>query len=93
LNYIAINAEVFNGLSADQQAQTQAAADAAAESGRQGQIQKEADLVSFLEEQGLAVYEPDLTAFRDQVQSMYLASEFAESWPEGVLDKINALGN
>jgi len=93
LNYIAINAEVFNSMSADQQAKIQAAADAAAESGRQGQLQKEADLVSFLEEQGMAVYEPDLAAFRTQVQSMYLESEFAESWPEGVLDKINALGN
>lgn len=93
LNYIAINAEVFNGLSEEQQAKVQAAADAAAESGRQGQLQKEADLVSFLEEQGLAVYEPDLAAFRNQVQSMYLESEFAETWPEGVLDKINALGN
>lgn len=93
LNYIAINAEVFNGLSADQQAKLQAAADAAAESGRQGQLKKEADLVSFLEEQGMAVYEPDLAAFRNQVQSMYLESEFAATWPEGVLDKINALGN
>ncbi len=93
LNYIAINAEVFNGMTEDQQAKVQAAADAAAESGRQGQLQKEADLVAFLEEQGLAVYEPDLAAFRNHVQSMYLESEFAETWPEGVLEKINALGN
>ena len=48
--------------------------------------------MSFLEDKGLAVYEPDLAAFRDQVQSMYLKSEFAGSWPDGVLDKINALG-
>jgi len=93
LNYIAINAEVFNGMSEEQKAKVQAAADAAAESGRQAQLQKEAELVSFLEEQGLAVYEPDLAAFRNQVQSMYLDSEFAETWPEGVLDKINALGS
>jgi TRAP-type C4-dicarboxylate transport system substrate-binding protein len=93
LNYIAIGAGVWNELSADQQAKVQAAADAAAESGRQKQLQKEADLVSFLEGQGMAVYEPDLAAFRNQVQSMYLESEFAETWPEGVLEKINALGN
>lgn len=93
LNYIAIGKGVWDGLSEDQQAKVQAAADAAAESGRQGQLQKEADLVSFLEEQGMAVYEPDLAAFRNQVQSMYLESEFATTWPEGVLDKINALGN
>ena len=93
LNYIAINAELFNGLSEEQQTKLQAAADAAAESGRQGQLQREADLVEFLKEQGLDVYEPDLAAFRTHVQAKYLESDFASSWPDGVLDKINALGN
>lgn len=71
----------------------QSAADAAAESGRQKQLKLEGELVAFLEEQGMSVYEPDLAAFRNQVQSMYLSSEFAATWPEGVLDQINALGN
>ena len=93
LNYIAIGKGVWDSMSADQQAKLQAAADAAAESGRQKQLEKEASLVAFLEEQGMAVYEPDLAAFRNQVQSMYLESEFAATWPEGVLEKINALGN
>ncbi len=93
LNYIAFSKALWDELTPEQQATIQKAADAAAESGRQKQLQKEADLVSFLKEQGLAIYEPDLAAFRDQVQSMYLESEFAESWPEGVLEKINALGN
>jgi len=93
LNYIAMSAEVFNGLTAEQQATVQAAADAAAEAGRQAQLQMEGDLVAFLEEQGMAIYEPDVAAFRDAVQSAYLSSEFAETWPEGVLEQINALGN
>ena len=93
LNYIAISKKVFDGMTPEQQATVQAAADEAAEFGRQNQLKKEADLVSFLEEQGLDVYEPDLAAFRNRVQSMYLESEFASSWPEGVLEKINALGN
>lgn len=93
LNYIAISKAVWDGMTPEQQATVQKAADAAAESGRQKQLQKEADLVAFLEEQGMTIYEPDLAAFRNQVQSMYLESEFAESWPEGVLEKINALGN
>ena len=93
LNYIAIGKGVWDDMSPEQQAKVQAAADAAAESGRQKQLKKEEELVAFLEEQGLAVYEPDLAAFRNQVQSKYLESEFAESWPEGALEKINALGN
>lgn len=93
LNYLAISKKVFDSMTPEQQAAVQAAADAAAEFGRQNQLKKEADLVSFLESQGLDVYEPDLAAFRGQVQKMYLESEFAASWPEGVLEKINALGN
>lgn len=93
LNYVAISAEVFNDMTPEQQATVQAAADAAAEAGRQAQLKKEDDLVTFLKEQGMAIYEPDLAAFRDTVQGAYLGSEFAETWPEGVLDKINALGN
>lgn len=93
LNYIAMSKAVFDAMTPEQQAIVQAAADEAAEYGRQNQLQKEADLVSFLQEQGLDVYEPDLAAFRNQVQSMYLESEFAATWPEGVLEKINALGN
>lgn len=93
LNYIALSLETWNSMTAEQQEAVQNAADAAAESGRQAQLQKEADLVSFLEEQGMEIYEPDTAAFRAQVQAMYLESEFAETWPEGVLEQINALGN
>jgi len=93
LNYIALSEAVWQSLDADQQATLQAAADAAAEAGRQRQLELEEELVAFLEEQGMEIYEPDLAAFREQVQAMYLASEFAETWPEGVLEQINALGN
>lgn len=93
LNYIAFSKAVWDKLTPEQQAIVQKAADDAAESGRQKQLAKEEELVSFLEGKGLAIYEPDLKAFRDHVQAQYVGSEFAKSWPEGVLEKINALGN
>lgn len=93
LNYIAFSKEVWDSLTPDQQATVQEAADAAAESARQRQLALESELVSFLTEQGLDVYEPDLNAFRTHVQAQYAGSELAQSWPEGVLDRINALGN
>jgi tripartite ATP-independent transporter DctP family solute receptor len=93
LNYVAFSKAVWDGLTADQQDTVQAAAVAAAESGRQNQLEKEVSLVSFLTEQGLDVYEPDLNAFREHVQGQYAGSELAASWPNGVLEKINALGN
>ena len=93
LNYIAFSAETWNSLTPEQQETVQKAADAAAESGRQAQLAKEESLADFIREQGVEIYEPDLAAFREHVQTQYLGSEFAQTWPEGVLDKINALGN
>ena len=93
LNYIAFSKAVWDKLTPDQQAAVQKAADDAAESGRQAQLKKEDDLVAFLKEKGLEIYEPDLAAFRTHVQAQYVGSDFAKAWPEGVLDKINALGN
>ena len=93
LNYIAISKAVWDGMDAEQQVGVQAAADAAAAVGRLRQLDLEANLTAFLEENGVEVYSPDLDAFRTHVQAQYVGSEFAASWPEGVLDQINALGN
>lgn len=91
LNYITISKKLWDKMTPEQQTTVQAAADAAAEYGRENQIALEAELISFLKEKGLQVYEPDLDAFRTRVQAMYLESDIAKSWPEGVLEKINAL--
>lgn len=91
LNYLAMSKSVWDALTPEQQQAVQKAADDAAEFGRQNQLAKEEELVSFLEEQGLKVYEPDLDAFRTTVQQKYLESDFANDWPEGTLEKINAL--
>ncbi len=93
LNYVAFSKAVWDELTEEQQAVVKKAAEDAAESGRQAQLKKEEDLVAFLEENGLTIYEPDLAAFRSHVQAQYVGSEFAASWPDGVLDAINALGN
>ncbi|WP_108485387.1 TRAP transporter substrate-binding protein DctP [Oceaniglobus ichthyenteri] len=93
LNYVAFSKSVWDELSEEQQATVQKAAEDAAASGRAQQLAKEEELVSFLQDQGMAVYEPDMAAFRNHVQEQYVGSEFAASWPEGVLEQINALGN
>lgn len=93
LNYIAISKSVWDGMTAEQQVGVQAAADAAAAVGRLRQLDLEANLTAFLEENGVEVYSPDLSAFRNHVQAQYVGSEFAASWPDGVLEQINALGN
>ena len=37
------------------------------------------------------VYTPDVDSFRERAQKMYLESEFSKDWPEGMLDRINAV--
>lgn len=93
LNYIAFSKEVWDKLSAAQQATVQRAADAAAAWGRLKQLDKENNLADFIRSQGVEIYTPDLAAFRDHVQAQYVGSEAAASWPDGVLERINALGN
>lgn len=91
LNYLAISKKVWDKMTPEQQATVQAAADEAAEYGRQKQLALEDELVSFLKEKGLEVYEPNVDAFRKRAQDMYVKSKFAKTWPKGLLEKVNAL--
>ena len=93
LNYVAFSKAVWDSLTHEQQLTVQRAADAAAAYGRLKQLEKENSLADFIRSQGVEIYTPDLAAFRNHVQAQYVDSEFAASWPEGVLAKINALGN
>jgi len=90
-NYLAFSKKVWDGLSAEQQATVQKAADDAAESGRQKQLKLESDLEQFFKDQGLDVYTPDVDAFRSHVQEAYLASDLAKDWPKGMVDQVNAI--
>ncbi len=91
LNYLAISKKVWDKLTPDQQAQLQKAADDAAAFGRKNQLALETELVDFFVEKGLKVYEPDLNAFRTHVQKAYLESDFSDTWPKGMVEKINKL--
>ncbi len=91
LNYLTISNSVWESLTTDQQTKLQAAANTASGYGSQLQLSQEDELVYFLKNQGLKVYEPNVAAFRDRVQGMYQESDFAKDWPNGLIDKINAL--
>ena len=87
LNYIAFSKATWDKLTPDQQMTVQRAADAAAAYGRLKQLDKENNLADFIRSQGVEIYTPDLEAFRNHVQSQYVGSEFAATWPKGVLEK------
>ncbi len=93
LNYIAFSKATWDELTPEQQLTVQRAADAASAYGRLKQLDKENSLAEFIRSQGVEIYSPDLKAFREHVQAQYVGGEAAAAWPEGVLEKINALGN
>lgn len=90
-NYLAISKKVFDSFTPDQQKKLVAAAESASEFGRQNQLKLETELEGFFKEKGLKVYTPDVEAFRTHVQKQYLESKFSKTWPEGMVDKINAI--
>lgn len=89
---LSISKSVWEEMTPEHQQLLQDAVDTAIATSTQAHLDREAELVDFFIEQGLRVYEPDRDAFREYAQNKYLESEYAESWPDGMLEAINALG-
>jgi TRAP-type C4-dicarboxylate transport system substrate-binding protein len=88
---LTVSSKVWNEMSPEQQARFQAAADEAIAWSTQEHLKQEGELVEFMKEKGLDVYTPDVAAFRAHAQQRYLESDLAKAWPEGMLEKINAM--
>jgi TRAP-type transport system periplasmic protein len=88
---LVISKEVWDAMSPEEQVAFQAAADEAIAWSTAEHLAREDELRAFMEEQGLEIYTPDVAAFRQHAQQMYLGSDLAEDWPEGMIDRINAL--
>ena len=86
-----VNADLFDKLTPEQQARMQAAADKAFAWSDGEYIKQEDELIDYFKGEGLDVYEPDVEAFRAYSNKKYLGSPLSADWPEGMLDKINAL--
>ena len=88
---LAISTKLWNDFTPEQKEALQTAVDTAIDKSTQHHLDREAELVQFFKDEGLQVYEPDRIAFRDYAQKKYLASDFAKSWPNGMIEAINAL--
>lgn len=88
---LAVSSAVFDKLAPAQQDRMRAAAAKAFDSSNAQYLQQEAELIQFFQDHGLKVYTPDVKAFQDFAQKKYQESPLSASWPDGVLDKINAL--
>lgn len=89
--FLSISGQTWEKLDDEQKQVFREAAEVARFFNDNNRIRDEARLVKFFEEQGLVVTEPDREAFRKHVQQCYLASDYAKSWPEGLLERINAV--
>ena len=88
---LAVSASAWNDMTPEQQERFQAAADEAMAWSAAEHRKQEEELVAFFKGEGLEVYTPDVDAFRAFAQEKYLNSPISAAWPEGMLDRINAL--
>ncbi len=88
---LTVSGKVWSEMSPEQQAKFQAAADKAINFSTEKHLAREKELVDLFKSKGLKIYTPDVAAFRKYAQEKYLASDLAKDWPEGMVDKINAL--
>lgn len=88
---LSVSARFWDGLTAAQRSAIQAAADKAIAESTQRHLAQEQECADFFKSQGLEVYAPNVDAFRAEAQRRYLASSQSQSWPPGILDRINAI--
>ena len=84
--------EFWNGLTDEEKAAIEAAEAEAKAYNDSTVLAAEKDAAAFLESKGLTVTTPDVAAFRAQVLDKFESSDFAKTWPEGLLDRIKAAG-
>jgi tripartite ATP-independent transporter DctP family solute receptor len=88
--HLAISNRALKAMSAEDQKKVRAAATAATRYNDENRIRDEKELVEFFRKEGLTVTTPNVEAFRQHAQRAYLESEFAKSWPKGMLERVNA---
>jgi TRAP-type C4-dicarboxylate transport system substrate-binding protein len=88
---LTVSASAWKDMTPEQQEAFQAAADEAMAWSAAEHRKQEEELVAFFKGEGLEIYTPDVDAFRALAQEKYLNSPISAAWPEGMLDRINAL--
>ena len=86
-----VSKSTWDGLTEAQRSKLEQEAKKAIDGSTQKHLAEEARLADFFRKEGLKVYTPDVDAFRTYAQEKYLQSDLAKDWPDGMLDKINAL--
>ena len=88
---LTISKTAWDAMSEEQQAALETAADEAMAWSAAEHQSREEELAEFMRSEGVEVYTPNIEAFREHAQQRYLDSPLSADWPEGVLERINAL--
>jgi tripartite ATP-independent transporter DctP family solute receptor len=88
---LAVAEKTWNALAPADQAAVKAAAAKAAKFNDDNRAREEKELIEFFRAQGIEITTPDVDAFRRTVQAAYLKSEYAQKWPRGLLERVNAV--
>jgi TRAP-type C4-dicarboxylate transport system substrate-binding protein len=88
---LVISKTAWDAMTPEQQTAVEAAAASAIDFSQAKHIAREGELLKKFADAGLKIYEPDVAAFRANAQKLYLESDLAKSWEDGIIDKINAL--
>ncbi len=89
--FLSYATKAFNALTPEQQQKIKAAAQDAAKYNNENRIKDEASIVDEFKAKGMKIVKPNVDECRKVVQDKYLRSEYANIWPKGLLEKINAV--
>ena len=87
---LSVSKKAWANLSAAQQAKFRAEADKVFDANAVKYDAQEKEAIEFFKQEGKQVYTPDQDAFRAFAQKKYL-DKYANDWPKGALEKINAI--
>ena len=87
---LTVSKKTWDSLKPAQQAKFRAEADKAFDANAAKYDAQEKEVIEFFKKEGKQVYTPDQAAFRKFAQKKYL-DKYANDWPKGAIDKINAI--
>jgi TRAP-type C4-dicarboxylate transport system substrate-binding protein len=87
---LSVSKKAWASLKPEQQAKFRAEADKAFDANAAKYNAQEQDAIEFFKKEGKQVYAPDQNAFRAFAQKRYL-DKYANDWPKGAIDRINAI--
>lgn len=90
---IAINAKLWDSLTAEEQGWLREAAVAAAKACDETQLKLESELISFMQDQGLIITYPDIDAFAEYSHNYYESNNLTSTWDMDLYNRVQSMAD